>query len=263
MSLDARSWAWKQKITPHKKIVLMVLADCHNPETGQCNPSYGFIIEQTCVNKDTVGKVMKSLMADNLIDQYKPVFGRGNHYTLNLSVYITAKIDGRSANQPKVQVLANAGLPTPESSGPLTPESSGVLTTESSGVTAYRTVNRTVSRTVSANQEPAPSESPDRKIQKTTKNEVDFELFWEMWPKKTGKKAAEKAWLKIKDQSATLALIATNLEMQANSGNWTNPQYIPNPATYLNGENWNDTVYQRQEAKPRNGGVADTLSIDF
>jgi hypothetical protein len=113
------------------------------------------------------------------------------------------------------------------------------------------------------NQGIQPSKSPNRKIQKTTKNEVPFERFWEMWPKKTSKKAAEKAWLKIKDQSATLALIATNLEMQANSGNWTNPQYIPNPATYLNGENWNDTVYQRQEPKPRHGGIADTLSIDF
>jgi hypothetical protein len=84
-----------------------------------------------------------------------------------------------------------------------------------------------------------------------------------MWPKKVGLKAAEKAWSKIKNQPAVLALIATNLEMHANAGDWAEIQYAPNPATYLNGERWNDTVTPRAEPKSRNGGVADTLSIDF
>ena len=69
-----------------------------------------------------------------------------------------------------------------------------------------------------------------------------FEKFWTLYPKRTGKGAAEKAWSKIKAPSETLALITTALSWQVKSEQWTKDggQYIPMPATYLNQRRWED-----------------------
>ena len=67
----------------------------------------------------------------------------------------------------------------------------------------------------------------------------DFDLFWESYPKKVGKK-------KVQDKFATneypIEKILKNLVKQKQSTQWQNPQYIPNPETYLNQERWEDEV---------------------
>ena len=71
---------------------------------------------------------------------------------------------------------------------------------------------------------------------------VGFETFWNMYPKKVGKKAAQNAWNKIDAPITTLDLIREALEWQQLSDQWTkdNGQYIPNPQTYLNQGRWLD-----------------------
>lgn len=69
-----------------------------------------------------------------------------------------------------------------------------------------------------------------------------FELFWEAYPKKVGKKAAEKVWLKIKSPSETLEKILTALSWQKKCEQWSKEdgQFIPYPSTYLNQGRWMD-----------------------
>jgi len=69
-----------------------------------------------------------------------------------------------------------------------------------------------------------------------------FDQFWSAYPKKTGKGAAKKAWAKINPSAALLQKILTALEWQTKSEQWTKDrgQFIPNPATYLNQERWED-----------------------
>lgn len=67
----------------------------------------------------------------------------------------------------------------------------------------------------------------------------DFDSFWQAYPKKTGKGAARKAWQKNKPNlHDVLAALAWQIDSEA----WTKEhgQFIPNPATYLNQERWND-----------------------
>lgn len=70
-----------------------------------------------------------------------------------------------------------------------------------------------------------------------------FEEFWQAYPKKVGKTAAQKAWSKLKSHKNSLELIKAALEWQRVSDQWTkeNGQFIPNPATYLNQGRWLDT----------------------
>lgn len=69
-----------------------------------------------------------------------------------------------------------------------------------------------------------------------------FNEFWDFYPKKTGKKAALKAWHKIKLSEELIDKISEALKTQKKSADWIKEKgkYIPYPATWLNGERWND-----------------------
>ncbi len=72
--------------------------------------------------------------------------------------------------------------------------------------------------------------------------EKSFERFWSAYPKKTAKQNAVKAWEKLKPDEKLTARILTSLEQQKKSAQWTKDggQYIPYPATWLNGKRWED-----------------------
>lgn len=68
----------------------------------------------------------------------------------------------------------------------------------------------------------------------------DFERFWEAYPKKVGKLAAQKAWDRAKRPDIAQILVAVRTAKA--SPQWTRDggQYIPNPATWLNQGRWDD-----------------------
>jgi len=76
-------------------------------------------------------------------------------------------------------------------------------------------------------------ESKNKEINK------DFELFWNAYPKKIGKKKVEDKFNSI---DFPIDKILKNIELQKQSDQWQTQQYIPNPETYLNQERWEDEV---------------------
>jgi uncharacterized protein YdaU (DUF1376 family) len=79
-----------------------------------------------------------------------------------------------------------------------------------------------------------------------------FDEFWQKYPRKESKGAAQRAWLKVKRPSDTLELIIEALKWQKVSDQWTkeNGQYIPLPSTYLNQEKWLDEPIKDINFKP-------------
>lgn len=75
-----------------------------------------------------------------------------------------------------------------------------------------------------------------------------FEKFWEKYPRKAAKQDAVKAWGKLKADETLLATILAALDKQVPL--WDEPQFIPFPATWLNGHRWEDEP-------TRNGKVRD------
>lgn len=69
-----------------------------------------------------------------------------------------------------------------------------------------------------------------------------FEEFWKAYPRKTAKDDARKAFEKRKPDAEMLASMLTALSVQAASPAWTKDggQFIPHPATWLNGGRWQD-----------------------
>lgn len=76
------------------------------------------------------------------------------------------------------------------------------------------------------------------------RGDVLFDRFWAAWPRKDGKKQALSAWKKLKATPELLDVILKAIEQQSAALRWTpdRRQYIPFPATWLNGERWNDEV---------------------
>lgn len=66
--------------------------------------------------------------------------------------------------------------------------------------------------------------------------DIQFDAFWIMYPKKVGKEAARKAWIKNKpDVDAVIKAI----QWQEVSSQWKKG-FIPNPSTYINQHRWLD-----------------------
>jgi uncharacterized protein YdaU (DUF1376 family) len=73
-------------------------------------------------------------------------------------------------------------------------------------------------------------------------DDVLFTTFWKSYPKKVGKDAAAKAFVKRKPTKRLLAEMLNALEAQKSSHAWTKDggQFVPQPATWLNQGRWKD-----------------------
>ena len=71
-----------------------------------------------------------------------------------------------------------------------------------------------------------------------------FNTFWEKYPRKVAKAAAEKSFAKLKPDKKLLNLILEKLELYKKSDAWQKDggQFIPYPATWLNGRRWEDEI---------------------
>lgn len=102
-------------------------------------------------------------------------------------------------------------------------------------------------------------------------SDEQFDAFWALYPKKVGKGEARKAWKKARPGKALFEKILDAVETAKVSDQWRREggRYIPNPATWLNQQRWDDEPTADgsggaapgagQRAGNRNG--VDTMSI--
>lgn len=75
-------------------------------------------------------------------------------------------------------------------------------------------------------------------------NDTDlwFGEFWKLYPRKVAKANAVKAFKKKCKDEQTYTAIMRGLQNYVTACKGKDPQYIAHPATWLNGERWNDEV---------------------
>ncbi len=91
MSGMALIWAANVKgLKPAAKIVLIQLADCHNKETGQCNPSAQRLADECEMGRATLFRHMATLEESGLVTRHARGDGDGgrgsNQYELHLDI---------------------------------------------------------------------------------------------------------------------------------------------------------------------------------
>lgn len=69
--------------------------------------------------------------------------------------------------------------------------------------------------------------------------EINFDDFWGLYPRRVAKKEAKHAWNKIgaKNHPKIMAALYEWARIWKDRGEM---QYVPHPATWLNGERWED-----------------------
>lgn len=87
------------------------------------------------------------------------------------------------------------------------------------------------------------------------KDNMLFDIFWNLYPVKKQKKLAETKWKKL-DQSTQQNILSDVQNRLQNDDQWQRG-YIPYPATYFNQERWNDDV-----SKPKVGNMKSFSVID-
>ncbi|WOH61797.1 helix-turn-helix domain-containing protein [Bradyrhizobium sp. BWC-3-1] len=113
MSLRAYEWAWKQSVSPTKKLVLLELCDHHNEQRGDNDvwPKQDTIAERTGFTSRAVNSALKALESEGLIERRPRYLNRKR-----TSDVITILIDRNEV------VSAATQTPNPGPSSPAVPE---------------------------------------------------------------------------------------------------------------------------------------------
>ena len=78
-----------------------------------------------------------------------------------------------------------------------------------------------------------------------------FDDFWQTYPRKTGKAQAVKSWAKLKpdDQEEAIRILPEHVAYWHRTGTAT--QFIPHPATWINGRRWEDELPSGDQTRTR------------
>ena len=90
-----------------------------------------------------------------------------------------------------------------------------------------------------------PPTSPRRGSGRKKSADMDgFALFWQEYPRKAAKAAALKAWQKLNPSPDLVERILAHVREHKRSQDWIKDggQFVPHPATFLNGRRWEDDI---------------------
>lgn len=119
MSARATFWAWSiTGIKSSQKLVLLCLADNHNDDSGQCNPSVAFISDKTGLNRKTILQALADLESIGLIEGKKR-FGATTNFRLKTS---TENGTGKSIDKPRKSSKAGSSTSTKVGTGSRPPK---------------------------------------------------------------------------------------------------------------------------------------------
>lgn len=98
--------------------------------------------------------------------------------------------------------------------------------------------------TVEAREETCATAETEKPKTAETTAKKRFDLFWSAYPKKVGKKDAQKAWKNAKVNTELFDKIMTAIGRARTTDQWQreNGRYIPNPSTWINQGRWDDEI---------------------
>ena len=87
-----------------------------------------------------------------------------------------------------------------------------------------------------------------KEVKKKRNKEIYFDSFWELYPLKKAKGAAEKAWEKIPEDLKPEIL--KKLQEQIQAGMLKRDTFTKHPSTWINQECWSDEIFQPESNNP-------------
>jgi hypothetical protein len=80
-----------------------------------------------------------------------------------------------------------------------------------------------------------------------------FAVFWQAYPKRVGRAAAERIWMRLKVPEELFNRMLVAIDRAKFSEQWSmeNGRFIPNPATWLNQGRWDDEPMPQGSINPK------------
>ena len=221
MSVRCITQVWdKSAHTGTDLLMLLALAD-YSDDDGNSYPAVASLARKCRMKSRNANYVIKALQDSGELKVLKNEGPRGtNRYRIMLAQLGASKALQRVAPLQAIAPLQRiAPTPATQCAKPLQP------------IADEPSLNR---------QEPSTSKTAP----------IGFDVFYKAYPRKVGKESAAKAFAKVKAH-AVLSTILADIDHRVSGGEWTAEklQYIPHPATYLNGKRWED------EQDAGNGGT--------
>lgn len=230
MSHAATNWAFKQRgLKPATKIVLLALADRHNPDMG-CFPSKRLLAEDCEMSERAVYDHIKILESSGLVAVDGSGCRTAGQYSSNRYRLAFEDDFHHRQNQPsaKSAVGRKEHLPSAKSAD---------------GRRQNLPTNPVRDNHV---RKETPCKSP-----KGDGYSDEFEVWWSLYPRKVGKGQAARAYER-KRKIYGWAVLFSALEAQIASGGLGRVEgrndFRPHPATWLNGDRFNDPLPERQKS---------------
>lgn len=209
--------------SPAEGMVLYALANCAKDDGTAAWPSMQWIADRACCSRQTVRRHLRALESRGVIrkgdqrhvDHIRPD-KRPVVWNLNLFADRTAGVQNDTPNQAGYQ-----------------PGPTGVSTATERGIT--RDTQTVLNPPEHSNPE---SDEP-----------TDFDQFWQSYPRKVNRKAAEKAWTTAREQ-APAAEIMSGLSGARLEWAGIETRWIPHPANWLRDGRWRDHAPAAERPTP-------------
>lgn len=243
MSHRATNWAFDLRgLKPSAKIVLLVLADCHNPEHG-CFPTQAFLADACEMNRDTVNVQLALLEERGLIRRVRsidPVSKRQRPTRYKLAFEADFEGDGDDDPAPsRARAVANS-TENPVSEIPTqTPEAVSEIPAEPCRKYGQSRVGNSDTNYV---KEPVREPCAGGAAAHTA---AGFEKFWELHPRPRDRKRAERLFSEAVAGGASPEVIVKAAERYRAENAGNKSQYVAYADNWLDQRRWED--YQTAE----------------
>lgn len=238
MSHDATSWAFRQKgLRPSAKLVLLALADCHNPVYG-CFPSQAFLADVCEINRDTVNEALSLLEEKGLIRRERSVdpVTRRQRSTRYKLAFEDDFDRAESAENPVSEIptqTTKAVSDFPAEPCRKKPESRV-------GISDTNLVREPLREPVSARAHSDGSTGSG--------NLVAFELFWQTHPKPRNRERSLALWLGAEKSGIDTQRIIDAAKRYRDGSKGKDSRYLAAADNWLEQRRWEDAGAQAQPA---------------
>ena len=244
---------WKISLKPAEKLLLLALADiCNDSDGGACWPSQSALKQHTGMAERTIRDAQKSLLELNLLSIEKHGRNR-NKYTLLIRQNPPESVRRNlpDSNPQKRQNLPDSAAKSAGLVRQNLPEHINNLPTEPT-----KEPNNLCHQQAGDEEKPAappekkPKAKPEHEIDPLGKSNLQFCEFYDNYLNKKKRKAAFKAFLKLKPADRELLIKRTK---EANEGMFSvrEQKYIPHPSSWINSLEWKDEASDLSAPQPQ------------
>ena len=232
MSHQATSWAFQLRgLKPSAKLVLLALADCHNPAQG-CYPSQAFLADACELNRDTVNVHLAALEAAGLIRRIR-------------SVHPKTKRQQSTRYKLAFEADFDTPEPAPEEPAPKAARRPAKADSEAKAVSEFpaepcRNFRQSRVGISDTNLVKEPVMEPVVQSGAVAPEKIDFEAFWKAHPRPKDREACEALFAEAVASGVSPGWIVNAAERYRAENKGNKPFYLARSDNWLKAKRWTE-----------------------